>query len=168
MPFEAHLDRGKIAVLLAIAVAFVLAGVWLVGGFGPVGPIRGWSPEALGIFGWCAIVFFGLGVAVLAGRLVQSGVEVRIDADGVYRRRGGNRVIPWSAIERVRTVDAGRVQLAYLYLNDAAAVGGRSRPGAASFGDVTLSLQGTDKTVGEMRAAFDHFAPGRREDARGN
>ncbi|ORV45302.1 hypothetical protein AWC02_13765 [Mycolicibacter engbaekii] len=168
MPFEAHLDRRKIAVLLAIAVTLVLAGVHLAGGFGPVGPIRGWSPQALRIVGWCAIVFFGLGAAVLVARLVQSGVEVRIDADGVYRRRNGNRVIPWSAIERVRTVDAGRVQLACLYLNDAAAAGGRSRPGAASFGDVTLSLQGTDKTVGEMRAAFDYFAPGRREDARNN
>lgn|GEM_PF-4626511 len=106
MPFEAHPDRRKIATLLAIAVAFVLIGVRLAGGFGSVGPIRGWSPEALHVFGWIAIVFFGFGVAVLVSRL-----------------------------------------------------------GAKSFGHVTLSLQGTDGNFGDMRAAFDYFAPGRRDDS---
>lgn len=165
MPFEAHLDRRKIASLVAIGVAFVLAGVWLAGGFGPVGPIRGWSPQALHVFGWIAIVFFGLGLAIVAPRLFQSGVAVRIDAEGVYWRRNGKRVIPWSAVERIATVDAGRVQLAYLFLNDSSAFTGRKRLGAKSFGDVGLSLQGTDGNFADMRAAFDYFAPGKRDDA---
>lgn len=45
-------------------------------------------------------------MAVLVARLFASGAEVRIDAEGVYGRRSGNRVIPWSAIERITTVDA--------------------------------------------------------------
>lgn len=165
MPFEAHPDRRKITLLLAISVAFVLIGVRLTGGFGPVGPIRGWSPQALHVFGWIAIVFFGFGVAVLVLRLFSAGAEVRIDAEGVYGRRGGKQVIPWSAIERITTVDAGRVQLAHLFLSDTSALVGRKRLGAKSFGHVTLSLQGTDGKLGEMRAAFDHFAPGRRDDS---
>lgn len=167
MPFEAHPDRRKIASLLAIAGAFVLSGVWLAGGFGPVESIRGWSPQALHVFGWIAIVFFGFGVAVLVQRLFSSGVEVRVDAEGVYGRRSGNRVIPWSAIERITTVDAGRVQLAYLFLNDASEFAGRKSMGAKSFGQVALSLQGTDGKVSDMRAAFDYFAPGRRDDSGG-
>ncbi|WP_409434760.1 STM3941 family protein [Mycobacterium sp. SMC-14] len=165
MPFEAHPDRRKIASLLAIAGAFVLSGVWLAGGFGPVESIRGWSPQALHVFGWIAIVFFGFGVAVLVQRLFSSGVEVRVDAEGVYGRRSGNRVIPWSAIERITTVDGGRVQLAYLFLNDASEFAGRKRLGAKSFGHVALSLQGTDGKLSDMRAAFDYFAPGRRDDS---
>lgn len=164
MPFEAHLDRRKIALLVAIALAFVLGGVWMAGGFGPVGPIRGWSPQALHVFGWTGIVVFGLGLATVAPRLFQSGVEVRVDAEGVYGRRNGKRVIPWSAIERIATVDAGRVQLAYLYLNDSAALAGRKRLGAKTFGDVALSLQGTDGNLADLRAAFDYFAPGKRDD----
>lgn len=167
MPFEAHPDRRKIATLLAIAAAFVLIGVWLAGGVGPVGSIRGWSPQALHVFGWIAIVFFGFGVAVLLQRLFSSGAEVRIDAEGVYGRRSGNRVIPWSVIERITTVDAGRVPLAHLFLNDPSAFAGRKRLGAKSFGHVTLSLQGTDGELSEMRAAFDYFAPGRRDDSAG-
>ncbi|WP_286672156.1 STM3941 family protein [Mycolicibacter heraklionensis] len=167
MPFEAHPDRRKIASMLAIAWAFVLIGVWLAGGFGPVESIRGWSPQALHVFGWIAIVFFGFGVAVLVPRLFSSGVEVRIDSEGVYQRRGGSRVIPWGAVERITTVDAGRVQLAHLFLNEASAFAGRRRLGAKSFGHVTLSLQGTDGKLSDMRAAFDYFAPGRRDDSAG-
>jgi len=167
MPFEAHPDRRKIAALLAIAVAFVLIGVRLAGGFGPVGPIRGWSPQALHVFGWIAIVFFGFGVAVLVARLFSSGAEVRIDAEGVYGRRSGNRVIPWSAIERITTADTGRVQLAHLFLDDASVFPSPKRLGAKSFGHVTLSLQGTDGKLSDMRAAFDYFAPGRRDDSGG-
>ncbi|UVO12910.1 hypothetical protein NM962_01720 [Mycobacterium sp. SVM_VP21] len=167
MPFEAHPDRRKIASLLAIAGAFVLIGVWLAGGFGPVGPIRGWSPQALHVFGWIAIAFFGFGVAVLVARLFSSGAEVRIDAEGVYGRRSGNQVIPWSAIERITTVDTGRVQLAHLFLTDDSRLAGRKRLVARSFGHVTLSLQGTDGKLSDMRAAFDHFAAGRRDDAAG-
>ncbi|OBG40611.1 MULTISPECIES: STM3941 family protein [Mycolicibacter] len=167
MPFEAHPDRRKIASLLAIAVAFVLIGVRLAGGFGPVGPIRGWSPQALHVFGWIAIVFFGFAVAVLISRLFSSGAEVRIDAEGVYGRRSGNRVIPWSAIERITTADTGRVQLAHLFLDNASAFPRPERLGAKSFGHVTLSLQGTDGKLSDMRAAFDYFAPGRRDDSAG-
>lgn len=167
MPFEAHPDRRKIATLLAMAVALVLIGVRLAGGFGPVGPIRGWSPQALHVFGWIAIVFFGFGVAVLVARLFSAGAEVRVDAEGVYGRRNGNRVIPWSAIERITTVDGGRVQLAHLFLGDGSAFAGRKRLGSKSFGDVTLSLQGTDGKLSDLRAAFDYFAPGRRDDSAG-
>ncbi|RRR43452.1 hypothetical protein EHH44_14295 [Mycolicibacter terrae] len=164
MPFEAHLDRRRIALLVAIALAFVLGGVWMVGGFGPVDPPRRWSVGATHVWGWIGIVFFGLSLAVLVPRLFQSGVEVRIDAEGVYWRRNGRRVIPWSAIERIATVDAGRVQLAHLFLDDASAFAGRKRLGGKFFGHVTLSLQGTDGKLSEMRAAFDYFAPGKRED----
>ncbi|OBH17670.1 STM3941 family protein [Mycolicibacter sinensis] len=164
MPFEAHLDRRRIALLVAIALAFVLGGVWMVGGFGPVDPPRRWSVGATHGWGWIGIVFFGLSLAVLVPRLFQSGVEVRIDAEGVYGRRNGRRVIPWSAIERIATVDAGRVQLAHLFLDDASAFADRKRLGGKFFGHVTLSLQGTDGKLSEMRAAFDYFAPGKRED----
>lgn len=163
MPFEAHLDRRRIAVLIAIGLAFVLLGVWLAGGFGAVGPIRGWSPQALHVFGWIASLFFGCGVAVLVPKLFSSGVEIRIDSEGVYARRSGPSVIPWSVIQRITTVDAGRLQLAHLFLDDSSAFSGRRRLGAAAFGDITLSLQGTDRKLSEMRAAFDHFAPGRRD-----
>lgn len=132
----------------------------------PVSSIRGWSPQALHVFGWVGIFLFGLGVAVLVPRLFVTGAEIRIDAEGVYLRSGGGQVIPWSAINRITTVDGGRVQLAYLFLKDPAVLRRRRRLGAKSFGDVAVSLQGTDGKISEMRAAFDHFAPGRRDRAR--
>lgn len=166
MPFEAHQDRRRIAVLIAVGLALVLSSVRLAGGFGPVSSIRGWSPQALHVFGWVGIFLFGLGVAALVPRLFATGAEIRIDAEGVYLRSGGGQVIPWSAINRITTVDGGRVQLAYLFLNDPAVLRRRRRLGAKSFGDVAVSLQGTDGKISEMRAAFDHFAPGRRDRAR--
>jgi hypothetical protein len=174
MPFEAHLDRKKVAMLVAIGVVFVCGGVWMVGGFGPVEPGR-WTPTQMHVAGWIGIVFFGLGLLVFVPRLFQSGVEVRIDAEGVYGRRYAKRVIPWSAVERVVTVDAGRIQTARLFLRDADSyqpdgVAGRIRRltrglGTKTFGDAEVSLQGTDGNLAEMRAAFDYFAPGKLDRA---
>ncbi|MEB3032144.1 STM3941 family protein [[Mycobacterium] nativiensis] len=169
MPFEAHLDRRRVAQLVAISLAFVLGGVWLAGGFGPIGPIRGWSPNALHVVGWISIVFFGLGLAIVVPRLFQSGVEVRVDAEGVYGRRYSKLVIPWSAVERITTVDAGRIQYANLFVRDpddyppGGVAGWISRLGSRSSGCIAVSLQGTDGSLAEMSAAFDYFAPGKRD-----
>jgi hypothetical protein len=175
MPFEAHLDRKKVARLVAISVAFVCGGLWMVGGFGPVESAHGWSSGTLRVLGWFAIAFFGLGVAMTVPRLFQSGVEVRVDAEGVYGRRYAKQVIPWSVIERITMVDAGRIQTARLFLRDADSyqpdgVAGWIRRltrglGTKTFGDAEVSLQGTDGNLAEMRTAFDYFAPGKLDRA---
>lgn len=174
MPFEAHLNRWRVARLVALAVALLLGGVRLAGGFGPIDAVRGVPPETLHVIGWIGIVFFGLGLVMMVPQLFQSGVEVRVDAEGVYGRRYCKRVIPWSAIERIATVDMGRIQITDLYLNDPEnyppdGVAGWIRRatrglGTKTFGDVSVTLQNTDGNIADMRAAFDHFAPGRRQD----
>lgn len=171
MPFEANLDRRRVALLVAIGLAFVLIGVWMVGGFGPVEPSGRMSVGAQHVWGWIAIVFFGLGVAISVPRLFQSGVAVRVDADGVYGRRHSQQVIPWSAIDRITTVEVRRIQFARLYLNDPEGYPpeGIARWvrratgvfGMKALGAVDISLQTTDRNLAELRVAVEHFAPGK-------
>lgn len=62
--------RWKTLLLLAICLAFVAAGVWLVG--------RG------DVVGWLVLLFFGAGIPVLLVQLSRGGGHLRIDHVGIH------------------------------------------------------------------------------------
>ncbi|MGV0625106.1 STM3941 family protein [Mycolicibacter minnesotensis] len=161
MPYEAHLDRRKIALLIALNVLIVLLGVSMTGGFGPVEPTRRWSPFALHVMGWALIIIVVWALVMTVPRLFQSGVEVRIDTEGVYGRRSRNPVIPWAAIDGIAMGGSGSARWICVLLKDPDSFVSRSRWWGRAFGDVAIPLGGTDANIAEVEAAIDRFAPER-------
>jgi hypothetical protein len=162
MAFEAKLSRIRVALMLAGSIGFVVAGLWLVGAFGA--PPSTTLKATLA--GWGGIVFFGLCAIVLARRLFQAGVEIRVDADGIYWRRWSDQTIPWNAIARISTGEIRRQRFVCLFLIDPHAFPSHGIAGklaganaAMGFGDIALSATGTDASFDQLMAAIDRFAP---------
>ena len=162
MAFEANLSRFRVALMLAGAVGFVVAGLWLVGAFGPPPST---SLKAT-VAGWAGIGFFGLCAIVLARRLFQAGVEIRVDSDGIYWRRWSDQTTPWNAIARISTGEIRRQRFVCLFLVDPRAFPSQGIAGklaganaAMGFGDIALSATGTDKSFDQLMAAIDQFSP---------
>jgi hypothetical protein len=162
MAFEANLSRIRVALMLAGSIAFVLAGLWLVGAFG--------TPPSTSlkaaVAGWAGIGFFGLCSVVLARRLFQAGVEIRIDANGIYWRRWSDQTIPWNAIARISTGEIRRQRFVCLFLIDPRAFPSQGIAGklaganaAMGFGDIALTATGTDTSFDDLMAAIERFAP---------
>jgi hypothetical protein len=162
MAFEANLSRVRIALMLAGSIGFVVAGLWLVGAFGSP-PSTTFKAVAAG---WAGIVFFGACAIVFVRRLFQAGVEIRIDANGIYWRRWSDQTIPWNAIARISTGEIRRQRFVCLFLIDprafpaqglAGKLAGASR--AMGFGDIALSATGTDASFDALMASIDRFGP---------
>lgn len=162
MAFEAYISRWRSALLALGAFAFVAAGLWLVGAFGPPPSNRGtvWAS------GWVAIVLFGLFGLGWSRRLFQSGLEMRIDGSGVYWRRWSDQTIPWSAVERIAMNEMRNQRFVSLFLKDPKAFPSTTILGRSArfnktlgFGDIALSPMGSDKSFDEMMAAVERFGP---------
>lgn len=94
-PIVVPISRTKMALVLAGALLFVAAGVWMLRA--PRTPID--VPAA-----WFAIVFFG-GCAIYAGlRLIRSTPALVIDANGIYDNASalGAGFISWEDIAEMR------------------------------------------------------------------
>ena len=162
MAFEANASRWRIAILLAGSLVFVVAGLWMLGLFGPP-PSTSLKAKAAG---WGGVAFFGLCAIVGAKRLFDQGVEIRVDAHGLWWRRWSQDTIPWAAIERIATAEVRGQRFACLFLRDpsvhpsstiAGKLAGANK--AMGFGDIALSTTGTDKSFLELLAAIERFAP---------
>lgn len=162
MPFEANVSRARNAGFLALSVLATAQGLAMVGAFGP-------APDTaikIQVVGWLCVIFFGLGIPLAARRMFESGVEMRIDTDGVYWRRWSEQVIPWSAIKEISTRAVRRQRFACLFLHDPAAYPSSTVLGRAKrlnavlgYGDIALTVADTDRSFDEMMAAIDRFAP---------
>lgn len=183
MPFEANISRARTMRFLLISVVFVAIGVFLIArpaaltddrspghrDRGPIGLVEmfGVSPTtAYQGFGWLCIAFFGLLAVVWGRRLFASGVELRIDAEGIYWNRWSDQVIPWSAIKQIAVRVTGRQRFACLFLHDPSAYPSRTALGVikrltrtGKYGDISLTITDTDRSFDEMMAAIDQFAP---------
>lgn len=162
-PFEARNSPWRIARLLALGLAFVGLGAWMIGAFGGQ-PDHHFKTQ---VAGWASIIFFGLCVIVGARRLFEAEVEIRIDANGIYWRRRSSHVIPWNAIDRVTIGDVRGQRFACLFLRDPRAFPSDGFRGmlagankALGFGDVVLGVAGTDRSFDELISAIEQFAPG--------
>ena len=81
----------KVGLLLVCCVAFVVGGLVMTGDPDPYSRI----------IGWAGVVLFGMGLPILGGMLLRTGVVVRFDGEGIYDRRLGPEVIRWEAIDRL-------------------------------------------------------------------
>jgi hypothetical protein len=161
--FEARNSPRRIALLLVAALAFVGLGAWMIGAFGEP-PDHRFRTQAIG---WVSIIFFGLGAILIARRLFEANVEIRIDANGIYWRRRSSQVIPWNAIDRITIREVRGQRFACLFLRDPRAfpsdgltsmLAGANK--AFGFGDVALGMAGTDRSFDELISAIKQFAPG--------
>lgn len=157
-PFVARRSPAKLLLLFSGALAFVAAGLWMAGLFGPApNPGFAW-------FGWVAAAFFGLCAAAILAGFAGSGIRIRLDDDGVLSREWSDRPVPWDAIDCAQTHRLHGRNLLAVYLRDPAGhpptrwqgrLSGHNR--RLGFGEINLSATGTDKRFDELVAAFERY-----------
>ena len=160
--FVAYRSRTKLALLLAGALAFVVAGLWFVGTFGPVHLTsrsgRPLSPQASFVKGWSiggpAILFFGPCALMILKMMLGSGELLRIDANGILWARWSGAVIPWDEIVDVRESTGGRVQFICLTLRHPDRYPGRGLLGLLGKSNKTLTGADIAITTGETNHSF--------------
>jgi hypothetical protein len=158
--FVARNSLGRIALLLIGALIFVAGGLWLAGLFGPPPkPGREW-------IGWVAILFFGLGGLAMASRLFDRDDWLVVDRNGIRWRQWSEATIPWPAIRSWSQYSLRGQQFLCLQLKDPSQFPGsgigawlRGFNKAIGFGDIALSVAGTDRTFDELAAAVRRYAP---------
>lgn len=159
-PFVARPARGRIALLAAGSLLFVLLGLWMAGLFGePPRPGREW-------IGWVAALFFAVVGVGWALRLRESAPQIVIDDAGISARQWSEEHIPWSAVRdigerRVRNQTFFSVQLKDVDDHPPARLLGRISAAQAGMGmgHFALSATGTDRSADELRDALACFAP---------
>jgi len=160
--FVARDSPWRLSLLLLAAFACVALGLWIAGLFGP-------SPKpGMEWFGWLAAFFFALAPFRIVPRLLDRSDQMIIDRNGIYWRQWSEVTIPWSAIRHFSRRSVRGQQFVCLHLKDPSMF---SRAGALAwlaafnrrlnFGDVALTVTGTDRSHDELVAAIDRYAPER-------
>ncbi|HEV2817065.1 MAG TPA: STM3941 family protein [Allosphingosinicella sp.] len=158
--FVARDSAWRLALLLLGAVAFVALGLWIGGLFGP-------SPKpGMEWLGWLAAFFFALAPFRLVPRLLDRSDQMIVDRNGIFWRQWSEATIPWSAIRFFSQRSIRGQHFVCLHLKDPAMFP-RSGSGAwlaalnrrLDFGDVALTVIGTDRSHAELVAAIDRYAP---------
>lgn len=158
--FVARNSPGRLFLLLLASLAFVLLGLWVAGVFGPPPkPGREW-------LGWLCALFFGLAPFRLVPRLSDRSDQMVIDRNGIFWRQWSEMTIPWSAVRSVSQRSVKGQHFVCVHLKDASMF---PRAGAGAwlagfnrrlnFGDVALTVTGTDRSFAELAAAIERFAP---------
>lgn len=164
MAFEAHLSRGRVALVVAILLVFEGIGLWLVFGAPPGAKGR--------LAGWAMSLLFGMAIPAMAAKLFQSGVVLRVDSVGVYTRDWSEQVIPWGALTGITVryntlglVKSSQPGFVGLELHNPAAYPYRGpnmfqKYGRKTgFGDITLAVGDTDRSIDELLQAIEAFKP---------
>lgn len=160
----AHVSRWKTLLLVLAGIGFVLLGIWLVrdpGMFAESGR-RARDPLIIRGVGWLAILFFGAVGIVGVRQLFRTGPVMRVDEAGILWRRWSDRTIPWDAIVRAEAHDMMGQQFMCLWLDEPERYRPTSLLGRTArinkgmgFGDIALSLQGTDQRFDRLVAVID-------------
>lgn len=160
--FVARDSPWRLSLLLLAAIAFVAAGLWIAGLFGP-------SPRpGMEWFGWLVAFFFALAPFRIVPRLLDRSDQMIVDRNGIYWRQWSETTIPWSAIRFFSKRSIRGQHFVCLHLKDPSMF---ARAGALgwlaafnrglNFGDVALTVTGTDRSHAELVAAIDRYAPDR-------
>jgi hypothetical protein len=157
--FVAHVSRWRSGLMVLGALGFVVAAIVIMQTKGLTDPL------AL-VTGWLGALFFGACGLVGARQLLRTGPVLEIDPHGILWRRWSDERIPWSAIERAEAMTLRGQQLLALWLRDPARYRSSHTLGklagvnkAMGFGDIAISVSGTDRRFEELVAAFDRYAP---------
>lgn len=156
--FIARSSPWRLALLALGAGAFVAAGLFLAGIFGPPPrPGREW-------LGWLCVAFFGLCGVMVLRRLIEGGDVVRISASGIYFAPWSDQTVPWSEIIEVTVWEFRRQKSIILHLRNPdrfpstkllGKLAGANR--ALTGGDIPISLTGTDGSFADAMAAITYY-----------
>lgn len=150
----------RVLLLAALAAGFVAIGLWIVGAFGPA------PDDAPRWAGWLSIAFFGPGCVLILARLFQPSEQLRIDRDGIRWRQWSDDLIPWSAVRAIEQASVHNQKFLCLRLDQPeryrstqllGRLGGANR--ALGFGDIAISVTGTDRSFDDLVRAVGRFAP---------
>lgn len=160
VPFVARPSHWRLALMLVGALAFVAAGLWMIGLFGdPPSPRRTWV-------GWIAAPLFGLFAIYGAVRLFDGSDQIVIDERGFTFRLWSDEHIPWSAVRAIDEVRIHKQIMFGIHLHDSSGhpptrlvgkMAGLNR--GLGFADLSLTVAGTDRKPDELRDALRQFAP---------
>jgi hypothetical protein len=177
MPFEANYSKWRLAMLALLALGFAALGAWLFGqGSADFEGSGGRKIAGLAsLFGvetaTMAQILGGICVAMGAGALIlavrnmfHKGPVMRVDALGIYWHRWSETPIPWSNIAQMSPYTISGQKMVGISLVDRSLSPSRGVLGklgsankAMGFGDLALSLQGTDGDYEALLAALVHF-----------
>ncbi len=113
-------NRGKLALLLFVALSFVFGGVFILS--------LGGDDLRRTLTGWAAIVFFGACAGVFAVQLLDARPRIVLDDEGVLDRSLPVGVIPWSEILDARVQASGQNHFVALHLRNPARFTGKLGP----------------------------------------
>jgi prepilin signal peptidase PulO-like enzyme (type II secretory pathway) len=157
--FVAHVSRWRAALMVLGALGFVVAAIVIMQTQGLT------DPFAL-VTGWLGALFFGACALIGARQLLRTGPVMEVDARGILWRRWSDERIPWTAIERAEAMTLRGQHFLALWLHDPALYRSTHTLGklagankAMGFGDIALSMSGTDRSFADLIAAFDRYAP---------
>jgi hypothetical protein len=146
----------RFLLLVAGAIGFVPAGLWIAGVFGPPPrPGREW-------IGFVCAFFFATCGAFGIRRLLNPGDEIVIDGNGIKWRQWSDQLIPWDAITDIRVAVVRGRRFVCLYLREPAQypstrllgrMAGVNR--SLGFGDIALNVSGTDRTHDDLVEALE-------------
>lgn len=163
----ARVSKAKTIVLIGMAVAFVVLGFLIVGNAEELAQQKGLdSPLLHYAVGYVCILFFGGGIIVLIRQLLRAGPVMEIDGRGILWRRWSDQIIPWSAVVRAESSKVYGQNFLCLWLDAPEHYPSRSTLGKLSglnkgmgFGDISLSMQGTDQSFERLVEVVDaHLA----------
>ena len=162
----AYNSRWRLALLLLVAIGFVLLGLWMGGIFGTPPHSRRYPEGEILVVGWGCALFFGLCGLAMVKRFFGPREELRIGPLGVRFRSWSEITVPWSEITRVTIWHYRRQRAIVLHLRNPDRFPGRglaSKLAAANAkltgGDICLNLGGTDRNVTDAMSAIQRFKP---------
>lgn len=162
--FVAYNSRWRLALLVLVAVAFVVIGLWMGGAFGSPPSSRRYSDATIFGIGWFGALFFGLCAAVALKKSFDTNVQLQIGSSGIRWFPWSDQFIPWSEIDEVTTWSYGRQQAIILHLRHPDRFPGRGLAAKLSSanrmltgGDISISLTGTDRSFDEAMSAIGQF-----------
>jgi len=158
----AQVSKGKTLLLLLIAAGFVAIGIWFVISPEEAASRRISDPAMVWGFGWFVILFFGAAGLAIFSQLFRTGPVMEIDERGMLWRRWSDQIIPWSAIARTEQRAVYNQKFLCIWLDRPEQYPTRSRLGKLSglnkgmgFGDIALSMQGTDQSFKRLVEVVD-------------
>lgn len=162
--FVAYPSRWRLILMALGAVLFVVAGLWMIGLFGPPPESRRYSAGILMVIGWISILLFGgIGVAIIK-RMFSTQEQVRITTQGIFTRDWSDDMIPWSEIIDVSTWSSNGQSMVVLHLRDPSRFPGRGMLAKLAKankmltgGDIHISMTGTDRSFDEAMQAIRHY-----------
>jgi hypothetical protein len=177
MIFEAHYSKWRLAMLALLSLGFAALGMWMISqvasdfeGSGArkiagLASLFGVETATMGhIIGWLCIAIGALALLVSLRNMFHKGPVIRVDQQGIFWHRWSETPIPWSNIAQLSPYTISSQKMVGITLVDRALSPSRGLTGkfgsankALGYGDLALTLQGTDGEYEALLAALVHF-----------